>query len=102
MLPWPDDVAIRLVTLRRSDGWPLEGGLYWPPAEVAGLGLVFVHGKGHNFYLGPSRFLPPRLVPHGYPCLALNMRCHDLGYTRGDIPFRGVETGDCLMDGGAW
>jgi pimeloyl-ACP methyl ester carboxylesterase len=52
--------------------------------------------------MGPARFLPPRLLSDGYPVLALNMRCHDLGYTRGDIPFRGVEVDDCLMDGGAW
>ena len=104
MLPWPEEVAIRLLTLRRADGWPLEAGLYAPEAGAPArdVGLVLVHGKGENFYSGPSRWVPPRLTPHGYTCLALNMRCHDLGYTRADTPFRGVETEECLMDGGAW
>jgi pimeloyl-ACP methyl ester carboxylesterase len=104
MLPWPDEVTIRLLSLRRDDGWPLEAAYYAPApgAPSRDVGLVFVHGKGENFYSGPARWTPPRLTPHGYPCLALNMRCHDLGYTRADIPFRGVETTECLMDGGAW
>lgn len=104
MLPWPEDVPIRLLTLRRADGWPLEAGLYAPEpgAPARDVGLVLVHGKGENFYSGPARWVPPRLTPHGYTCLALNMRCHDLGYTRADVPFWGVETDECLMDGGAW
>ncbi len=104
MQPWPEEVTIRLLSLRRADGWPLEGGLYAPAvgAPTRDVGLVFVHGKGENFYSGPGRWVPPRLIAHGYTCLALNMRCHDLGYTRADVPFRGAETTECLMDGGAW
>src|SRR3954447_1743045 len=101
MLPWPEDVAIRLLTLRRTDGWLLEAALYAPTTTPRSVGLVFVHGKGENFYSGPGRWVPPHLVARGYPCLALNMRCHDIAYTRADVPFFGFERADDLTDGGA-
>ena len=78
MPAWPEDVAIRLLTLRRRDGWLLEAALYAPTTTPRSVGVVFVHGKGENFYSGPGRWVPPHLVARGYPCLALNMRCHDI------------------------
>jgi pimeloyl-ACP methyl ester carboxylesterase len=35
-----------------------------------------------NFYTGAPRFLPPALVPEGFPCLAFNRRGHDILSTR--------------------
>jgi pimeloyl-ACP methyl ester carboxylesterase len=102
MPPWPENVPLRLLTLHRADGHLLEGALYQPEGATRDVGLVFVHGKGENFYSGPGRWGPPHLVAAGYPCLALNMRCHDIAYTRADVPFFGFERDDPLVDGGAF
>lgn len=68
-----------LITVTTADGKELDGGLYRPPAGTdKKIGILIVHGLTWNFYRGPARWLPPLLAPHGYTCLALNMRDHDL------------------------
>ena len=37
-----------------------------------------MHGNCHNFYTGPSRFLPGHLLARGIACLAFNRRGHDM------------------------
>jgi pimeloyl-ACP methyl ester carboxylesterase len=39
--------------------------------------MIF-HGNCHNFYTGPSRFLPAALVSEGIACLTFNRRGHDM------------------------
>lgn len=71
----------------------------WTPVRA----VIHVHGKGGNFYSGTSRFLPERCkadVLH----LSLNMRCHDLGYSRADVGYSDFEDGGSYIhvDGGFW
>lgn len=97
--------TVELLTLVTEDGWWLDGALY-APAAPRGPAVLLLHGKTQNFYTGPSRFLPPALAAAGYTCLALNMRCHDLGYNRDDLPYANIDElgGDaqCQLAGGAW
>jgi hypothetical protein len=74
---------MELVTLTTADDVELDGAIYLPPDDVrtARPPVFAIHGLTWNFYRGPMRWLPPLLVTHGYPCLALNMRDHDL-----DVP----------------
>lgn len=96
--------ALELVTIEASDGFWLDAALY--AGERGGPAVVLLHGKTQNFYSGPSRFLPPVLAAAGYTCLALNMRCHDLGYTRDDLPYANIDQlaadRQCQLAGGAW
>src|SRR5215210_7340194 len=58
-------------------------GLLYKPADRPALGCVqLFHGNGMNFYVGPLRFLPERLVNLGFACLAYNRRGHDTLSTR--------------------
>jgi hypothetical protein len=86
----PGRVGVELVELRRADGHPIDA--FWYGAVDARIGMLHVHGKGSSILSGPARFLPP-LLP-GMAHLAVNMRCHDLGYT--------VGTDDFAVDGGMW
>lgn len=74
-------MSLELVTLRTDDGIDLDGAWYFTPATIPSrpAAVLVVHGLTWNFYRGPSRWLPPLLAAAGYPCLALNMRDHDLG-----------------------
>src|SRR5215210_2273190 len=55
----------------------------YEPAPQAPIGCVqLLHGNGMNFYVGPLRFLPERLVNLGFACLAYNRRGHDTLSTR--------------------
>jgi pimeloyl-ACP methyl ester carboxylesterase len=91
-----------LVELSAADGTPLTGLLYAPPDPAAARAAVLhVHGKGGNFYSGPSRTLPPLVGPDRFVHLALNLRCHDLAYSRPDGP-SGSPTGPAAADGGMW
>ena len=56
---------------------PLHGLFYSGRGAVRGT-VMILHGNCHNFYTGPSRFLPPVLVERGYHCLAYNRRGHDM------------------------
>ncbi len=64
-----------------TDTIPLDGLYYEPEGRAAGAALLF-HGNTMNFYVGPSRFLPPALVELGLACLAFNRRGHDILSTR--------------------
>lgn len=91
--------VIRLLRLPTAEGAWIDAALTEPvvPTRVA---VVHVHGKGGNFYSGPGRFLP-RLMPASMAHLSINMRCHDLGYTRYDEPISG-DTGHHPVGGGMW
>lgn len=61
-----------------TDAEPLDGLFYRPVSgEIKAAALLF-HGNCHNFYVGPSRFLPEVLVAQGIACLAFNRRGHDM------------------------
>jgi hypothetical protein len=90
----------QLVDVPAEDGALLEGLLYPPPAPPEAA-LLHVHGKGGNCYSGPPRTLPPLVAPERFVHLALNLRCHDLGYSRlCDAP--GIATGAEAAYGGMW
>lgn len=91
-----------LVELAAADGTPLQGLLYAPAEpDTAQAVLLHVHGKGGNFYTGPSRTLPPLVAPDRFVHLALNLRCHDLGYSR-PADAAGIASGPGAVDGGMW
>lgn len=71
---------MELVTVKTDDDVELDGALYLPGGDPADWGapLFAVHGLTWNFYRGPVRWLPSSFIAAGYPCLALNMRDHDL------------------------
>lgn len=75
-----DPVRTTLVTIP-TDTSPLEGACYEPEGAARGAVLLF-HGNTMNFYVGPPRFLPPRLTALGLACLAFNRRGHDVLSTR--------------------
>lgn len=78
-----------LVTIK-TDSWPLEGAWYEPDGEVRGAAVIF-HGNVSNFYVGPSRFLPPALTGIGLACLTFNRRGHDIvGNHNGREPVGGA------------
>jgi pimeloyl-ACP methyl ester carboxylesterase len=57
---------------------PLDGIFYTPAGGEARQAAMFFHGNCHNFYMGPSRFMPETLVANGIACLAFNRRGHDM------------------------
>lgn len=60
-----------------TDTIPLDG-IYYEPSDGKPRGAVmFMHGNGQNFYVGPGRFLPEYLVDQGLACLSYNRRGHD-------------------------
>ncbi|MFW3170842.1 alpha/beta hydrolase [Geodermatophilus sp. CPCC 206100] len=90
----------QLVDVPAEDGTLLQG-LLLPPPDRPRAALLHVHGKGGNFYSGPPRTLPPHLAPDRFLHLSLNLRCHDLAYSRlGDAP--GIATGPEAAYGGMW
>lgn len=94
--------SLDLLTIKTEDGFPLDGLLYRPKSQKASeAALIFLHGKTGNFYGGPGRFLPPMLIDSGYSSFSMNMRIHDLGYTRYDLPFH-LSPGEFNFAGGAW
>ena len=90
-----------LVDLPAGDGSPVQGLLYTPPSGAARAAVLHVHGKGGNFYSGPPRLLPPLVAPDRFVHLAVNLRCHDLAYSRLDDA-RGITAGAGAADGGMW
>jgi pimeloyl-ACP methyl ester carboxylesterase len=96
---------VRLVHIRAADGRILEGLVYEPEGgRRAESSLLLLHGKGGNFYSGVNRFVPADLRRAGMAtrCLVLNMRCHDLAYTRADVPFIDMPNGQPAVDGGMY
>lgn len=73
-------VPLRLVSFEAEDGLELDGAWYrCDPNLLSDRLVVMTHGAWMNFYTGPQRFLPQRLVPAGFDCLAMNNRDRDLG-----------------------
>ncbi|MBO0827122.1 MAG: alpha/beta hydrolase [Streptosporangiales bacterium] len=66
-----------LVTIP-TDTVPLDGAFYRPDEGPVRGGVLLFHGNTTNFYSGPPRFLPQRLVEDGFACLAFNRRGHDV------------------------
>jgi len=99
------DVA--LVSFSTSDGVALDGAL-WRPHDDPRAALIHLHPKGGNFYTGPSRFLPDESSDAPLLHFSINMRCHDLGTTRSDLPsgdlFRDTAAfgRGASVDGGMW
>jgi pimeloyl-ACP methyl ester carboxylesterase len=94
----------RLVHVRLDDdsASPLAGAWY-PAADGGGdVALLHLHGKGGNFYSGAGLFIPSHDQALEYPHLSLNMRCHDLGYTRYDVPMPDAHEGIMAVGGGMW
>ncbi|MBY3555737.1 alpha/beta fold hydrolase [Modestobacter lapidis] len=84
-----------------EDGSPLHGVVQEPPSGAAEAAVLHVHGKGGNFYSGPPRVLPPLIAPDRFVHLSLNLRCHDLAYSRlGDAA--GIAPGPGAAYGGMW
>lgn len=96
-----DAPACRLVSVTSADDRVLHGALYEPQHDAVAA-LLHLHGKGGNFYSGPSRFLPAHLRDAPFRHLSLNLRSHDLAYTRDDVPYRDFESGSTEADGGYW
>jgi pimeloyl-ACP methyl ester carboxylesterase len=61
-----------------TDTHPLDGLFYTPRHVPTRAAALLFHGNCHNFYTGPSRFLPEVLTAHGIACLAFNRRGHDM------------------------
>jgi pimeloyl-ACP methyl ester carboxylesterase len=96
-----------LLRLTADDGYPLDAALFEPrtanPVAASPVAaLVHLHGKGGNFYTGAGRFIPERTQDQPIVHLALNMRFHDLGYTRDDLPTPDFMSGDVPVAGGYW
>jgi pimeloyl-ACP methyl ester carboxylesterase len=71
------DMTLELVSIA-TDTYPLDGIFYTPErGPVRAVAMLF-HGNCHNFYMGPSRFLPETLLAEGIACLAFNRRGHDM------------------------
>ena len=70
-------MKLELVSIK-TDTYPLDGLFYTPINRPIRAAVMFFHGNCHNFYMGPSRFIPPMLLAEGIACLAFNRRGHDL------------------------
>jgi pimeloyl-ACP methyl ester carboxylesterase len=70
-------VLLELVSIA-TDAELLDGILYTPKSGTIKAAALLFHGNCHNFYMGPSRFLPQVLVAQGIACLAFNRRGHDM------------------------
>lgn len=96
------DVTGRLAVFANQDGVELAGFAIGHERPRSGLGVLYLHGKGGNFYTGPSRFMPVGLADENCLHLSMNMRCHDIGYTRYDVVSPDISVGGATTDGGAW
>ena len=96
------DSQCQLVSLRTTDRRVLHGALYrnGPGKSIAS--ILYLHGKGGNFYSGPGRFVPSLLQSRPIVHLSLNLRSHDLAYTRDDALYEDFERGSTKADGGYW
>lgn len=70
-------MKLELISIE-TETYPLDGILYTPALGEARQAAMFFHGNCHNFYMGPSRFMPETLVANGISCLAFNRRGHDM------------------------
>jgi pimeloyl-ACP methyl ester carboxylesterase len=92
---------VQLVGVSADDGRELEGLLYEGDGRPVA-SVLHLHGKGGNCYSGSARFIPRLTRGNGVRHLALNMRCHDLGYTRADVRYDDFQEGTARTDGGWW
>ena len=70
-------VLLELISIA-TEAEPLDGIFYTPKnGKIEAVALIF-HGNCHNFYTGPSRFLPGVLASYGIASLAFNRRGHDM------------------------
>ncbi len=92
----------RLLRLTTGGGEPLDAALIEPGRGNAVAAIVHLHGKGGNFYTGPGRFIADRTRDDAIAHLLLNMRCHDLGYTRYDVQSPDFMSADVPVSGGYW
>jgi pimeloyl-ACP methyl ester carboxylesterase len=74
-------MRLQLVSIP-TDGDPLDGLFYTPEHGPVRAAALLFHGNCHNFYTGPSRFMPETLVARGIACLAFNRRGHDMVTSR--------------------
>lgn len=104
-------MKVTLSRIRAEDGRALDVMVHRPlamdhhaQAPLPTTAVVHIHGKGGNFYSGTSRFLPENGTGGDILHLSLNMRCHDLGYSRADVPYSDLEDGGRYIhvDGGFW
>lgn len=72
-----ETVKLELISIE-TETYPLDGLFYTPSGGEARRAAMFFHGNCHNFYMGPSRFMPQTLVANGIACLAFNRRGHDM------------------------
>lgn len=70
-------MLLELVSIA-SDAEPLDGIFYTPTDIPVKAAALLFHGNCHNFYTGPSRFLPAVLAERGIASLAFNRRGHDM------------------------
>lgn len=91
-----------LVRLAAADDRMLDGLLYEAKAGSSTTAVLHLHGKGGNCYSGPGRFIPSLAGDGSITHFALNMRCHDLGYTRYDTASADFTIGGPPVDGGWW
>ena len=85
-----------------ADGGQALAAAWYPPVTGTDRALLHLHGKGGNFYTGPGLFIPARDERAEVGHLSLNMRCHDLGYTRYDVPMPDAKEGHIEVAGGMW
>ena len=71
------NAELELVSIA-TDTYPLDGLLYMPRGRRPRAAAMIFHGNCHNFYTGPSRFLPEALVADDIACLAFNRRGHEM------------------------
>ncbi len=95
----PPPLPVTLVQFEAADGWILDAALHQPD-NPTGLAAIVLHGKGSDCYTGVPRFVSAALARAGVITLALNMRCHALGYSRHDQESPGMLRQP--MAGGAW
>lgn len=96
------DSPARLVRVVTDAGQPIDAMLTGAPVGEAVAAVVHLHGKGGNFYTGPGRFIPDGSRAEPIAHLSVNMHCHDLGYTRYDVPSPDFSTADIPVGGGFW
>jgi pimeloyl-ACP methyl ester carboxylesterase len=70
-------MRIEIVSIK-TPAEPIDGLFYTPETGKAHTAALLFHGNCHNFYTGPSRFMPEVLVERGIACLAFNRRGHDM------------------------
>ena len=108
-------LSCELVRIPAEGGLTLDALLRHPEGSAPSDAVVlYLHGKGGSFCEGPGRFVPESQAfsTMGWDHIAVNMRMHDLGYSRHNgpgiprltnCPRQGVSVGggmwECLTEG---